>query len=67
MSRQLRDGCKGLLLYLSSLPLTTLNEAWEWNGSMSFAEESMQWLNVEYENGHKVNKLFVTERALELL
>ena len=64
MSRQLKDGCKGLLLYLSSLPLTTLEEVWEWNGNISFAEESLQWLNVEYKTGFETRKLFVTNKGL---
>ena len=48
LSRQLMDECEGLLMYLSSLPLLTLNEAWEWDGDINFAEPSIVQLRSEY-------------------
>ena len=43
MTRQLRDGSEGLIMYLSSLPMKTLEEVWTCH-DRNFAETSVAWL-----------------------
>ena len=43
MTRQLRDGSEGFIMYLSSLPMKTLEEVWTCH-DQHFAETSIAWL-----------------------